>query len=100
MKQRIDERGFDVYRHEYFGGTGPNGERYFPRELERLVEILRAFDSLGILVKGIDVGLIDFPHIRANGEEVYLCFRAGEADIVAWHTIEGGYAGRRPISEL
>ena len=100
LKQNLDQRGYDVRRHGYFGGTGPNGERHFPRDLERLVAILGRLDTLGVIVKGIDDGLVDFPHIRQNGEEVYLCFRAGETDIRFWHSVEAGFAGRRPIEEL
>lgn len=100
LKETLDRRGTDIRHHAYFGGTGPNGERYFPRELERLVEILHALAAAGVIVKGIDQGLIDFPHIRKTGEEVYLCFLAGEPDLRWWHTLEGGFAGRRPLSEL
>jgi hypothetical protein len=100
LKQQLDARGFDVYRHQYFGGTGPNGEKYFPTELERLVRILQSLDELGILVKGLEQGLIDFPHIRTNGEEVYLCFKVDEDEIRFWHSIDGGFAGRRPLAEL
>ena len=100
LKRKLDGRGFDIHRHGYFGGTGPNGERYFPGDLERLVEILKRLDAIGVVVKGIDQGLVDFPHIRSSGEEVYLCLRAGETDIAFWHSIEEGFAGRRPIREL
>ena len=100
LKQNLDRRGYDIRRHGYFGGTGPNGERHFPRDLERLVAILGRLDTLGVIVKGIDDGLVDFPHVRQNGEEVYLCFRAGETDIRFWHSVETGFAGRRPIEEL
>lgn len=100
LKRTLDERGLDLRRHQYFGGAGPNGERYFPRELERLVEILGALDEIGVQVKGVDHGLIDFPHLRASGEEVYLCHLAGEPDIEWWHPLETGFSGRRPISEL
>lgn len=100
LKKRLDARGFDVYRHEYFGGTGPNGERFFPRELERLVEIAKTLQKKGILIKGLDEGLIDFPHLRSNNEEVYLCWRLGEPDIQSWHRIADGFDGRKPLSEL
>ena len=100
LKSVLDGRGYDTSRHAYFGGTGPNGERHFPAELDRLVEILAELDARGILVKGIDQGLVDFPYVRRNGEEVYLCFQAGEPDIGFWHSIEEGFAGRRPLSEL
>lgn len=100
LKRVLDERGYDIYRHQYFGGSGPNGERFFPRELVRLVEIAKDLEHQGILIKGFDDGLIDFPHIRSNGEEVYLCWKVGENGIRYWHSIPDGFAGRRPIEEL
>lgn len=100
LKQTLTAKGWDVYRHRYFGGMGPNGSGAFPPEMEHLVEIVKSFDERGIVVKGLDEGLIDFPHIRANSEEVYLCWKVGENDIGYWHTLESGYAGRRPIEEL
>lgn len=100
LKAKLDERGYDIYRHQYFGGTGPNGEGFFPTELEKLVEILQKLDALGVLVKGIEQGLVDFPHIRATGEEVYLCFMVDEEEIRYWHTLDGGFAGRRPLRDI
>ncbi len=100
LKQSLDLMGWDVYRHRYFGGRGPNGDGSFPKEMETLVELVQSLDGRGIIVKGLDDGLIDFPHIRVNGEEVYLCWKIGEDDIRYWHPIADGYAGRRPIDEL
>jgi|ERR1041385_867204 hypothetical protein len=100
LKLKLDERGFDIYRHQYFGGSGPNGERVFPPELERLVEIAKNLDKKGILIKGLEEGLIDFPHIRSNGEEVYLCWKVGENNIEYWHRIPDGFGGRRPVEDL
>lgn len=96
-KRALDAAGVDARRHTFFGGGGPNGERWFPRDLERLVEILERLKALGVVVKGIDVGLVDFPHLRDDGSEVYLCFRAGESDIAWWHEISAGFAGRRRL---
>jgi hypothetical protein len=100
LKGALDEKGYDIYRHEYFGGRGPNGDKFYPRELERLVSIIHVLEDQGILLKGIDDGLIDFPHVRAGGDEVYLCYKAGEGSIGFWHTLTDGYAGRRPLEEL
>jgi hypothetical protein len=100
LKQKLDDRGYDIYRHEYFGGSGPNGERVYPKEVERLVEAIRELDSRGVLIKDLDQGLIDFPHLRENGEEVYLCWKLGEDDIGYWHRIPDGFAGRNGIEEL
>ncbi len=73
--------GMGSDRHQYFGGMGPNGDGRFPHEMELLVEIVKGLEERGILVKAIDQGLVDFPHIRENGEEVYLCWKIGENDI-------------------
>jgi hypothetical protein len=100
LKQQLNAKGWDVYRHQYFGGMGPNGDGSFPQELETLVEIVSGLERQGIIVKGLDEGLIDFPHIRKNGEEVYLCWKVGEDDIRFWHTLADGFAGRRTIEDL
>ncbi|HEV8538161.1 MAG TPA: DUF2203 domain-containing protein [Bacteroidota bacterium] len=100
LKQKLDGRGFDVYRHQYFGGSGPNGDRFFPAELERLVKIAQNLHRKGVVVKSLDEGLIDFPHIRSNNQEVYLCWKVGENDIRFWHDVQDGFAGRKPIEEL
>ena len=100
LKSSLDGMGWDLQRHEYFGGMGPNGDGSFPPEMELLVEIVRGLEERGILVKAIDQGLVDFPHIRENGEEVYLCWRIGEDDIRAWHRMDEGFAGRKGLGDL
>ena len=40
LKRKLDTMGYDIYRHQYFGGGGPNGDRFFPIELEKLVKII------------------------------------------------------------
>jgi len=100
LKQALDQKGWDIRKHQYFGGMGPNGDGSFPPEMETLVNILKGLEKRGIIVKGIDQGLVDFPHIRENGEEVYLCWMVGEDDIQYWHRISDGYSGRRSIDEL
>lgn len=100
LKAALDEKGWDVHRHAYFGGMGPNGDGSFPEEMELLVELVKGLEARGILVKGIEQGLVDFPHLRANGEEVYLCWKVGEDDISYWHAIADGVAGRKSIEEL
>jgi hypothetical protein len=100
LKKLMDEKGYDVFKHQYFGGMGPNGMKAFPLQLERLVAIVKEFGEKQIEIKDLNKGLIDFPHVRTNGEEVYLCYLLGEEAIVSWHTITGGFAGRRTLEEL
>ncbi len=100
LKKSLDEDGYDIYKHQYFGGIGPNGTGKFPKDMEALIKLVQGIAEEGILIKGLDNGLIDFPHVRDNGEEVYLCFQLGEDDIEYWHSIQDGFAGRKDIEEL
>ena len=100
LKNILDERGYDISKHEYFGGFGPNGTGKYPKELEELIVLIKDISGKGVIIKDIERGLIDFPHFRENGEEVYLCFLLGEEDIEFWHSVKDGFAGRKHISEL
>jgi hypothetical protein len=64
----------------------------------RLKEILEELDGLGVQIKDLDIGLIDFPTLY-HGEEVLLCWKLGEKDIEFWHSLTDGYRGRRPIDD-
>ena len=61
-----------------------------------LARALEQVQSLGVIVKDLDSGLVDFPSVR-EGEEVLLCWQLGEDAVAFWHGYEDGYAGRRPI---
>jgi hypothetical protein len=100
LNRSLVQRGWDVRRHRYFGGRGPNGDGTFPAELETLVELLREFERRGIIAKDLDNGLFDFPHLRPGGEEVYLCWKLGENDIAYWHGLDEGFAGRKRVEDL
>ena len=53
-------------------------------------------EDLGILVKDLDYGLIDFPAER-YGENVFLCWRYGEPEVSYWHEIGEGYESRKAL---
>ena len=59
-------------------------------------EAIETIQELGVLVKDLDTGLIDFP-TWYRGEEVLLCWRLGETGIAHWHGMEEGFRGRKPI---
>jgi len=66
------------------------------RELEALVAKVTA---LGVQVKDLDAGLIDFPSIR-RGDEILLCWKPGEGERISWwHDAQAGYRGRRLIED-
>jgi len=53
-------------------------------------------DELGVEIKDLDAGLLDFPALR-DGSEVELCWQVGEEAVEHWHGIGEGFAGRKPI---
>ena len=63
-----------------------------------LQEVFDKIEQMGILVKDLDIGLIDFL-TRYQGREVCLCWRLGEERIRFWHGTEEGFAGRKPIDD-
>ena len=100
LKQVLNKQDYDFGQHEYFGGRGPNGKKYHPPELEEMVSLIRELETIGIQMKDLELGLLDFPHVRRDAEEVYLCWKLGEPSIEFWHGIDDGYAGRREIETL
>ena len=65
---------------------------------QRAKDALAEIDSIGVQVKDIDIGLLDFP-CEVEGSVVLLCWRMGETSITHWHSTEEGFAGRKPIDE-
>jgi len=56
-------------------------------------------DALGITLRDIESGLIDFPAL-ANGRQIWLCWRLGEEEVGWWHELSTGFSDRRPLIEL
>jgi hypothetical protein len=70
-----------------------NGREEAAVAVKQVVDKVHEF---GCLVKDLDIGLIDFPTLF-QGEEVYLCWKLGEAGISFWHGVNEGFRGRKPI---
>jgi len=52
--------------------------------------------ELGVLFKGFDTGLVDFPGEIA-GRPVLLCWQLGEENVKFWHEENAGFVGRQPL---
>ena len=65
---------------------------------QRAKDALGEIDSIGVLVKDLEIGLLDFP-CEVEGEIVLLCWKMGEASITHWHGTTEGFAGRKPLDE-
>jgi len=97
---------FQAIAHRVFlnGGTFLNivhlARRKAEREkaLQRVKDAIAEIDSIGVQVKDLDIGLLDFP-CEVDGRTVLLCWKLGEKSITHWHGVNEGYAGRKPIDE-
>ncbi len=102
MKRRLDNvrQEFNALRPQ----ARVNGHAKQAQELEHTLQTLvhdlnielAAIHALGIAVKDLAIGLVDFPSER-EGRVVFLCWRMDEPAIVAWHELDGGYLGREPL---
>ena len=89
------------------GGTSRNPDkgalsRKESEEAALVAEIRRVETDLlesGCVPKSIAEGLVDFFALK-DGRLVFLCWKQGEEHIEAWHTLEGGFAGRMPITSF
>lgn len=65
---------------------------------QKIKDALAEIDAMGVQVKDLDIGLLDFP-CEVDGRTVLLCWKLGEKGIAHWHTPSEGFAGRKPIDE-
>lgn len=65
---------------------------------QRAKDAIAEIDSIGVQVKDLDIGLLDFP-CEVDGHVVLLCWKMGESSITHWHGTDEGFAGRKRIDE-
>jgi hypothetical protein len=68
------------------------------KAFQDIKDTLAEIDSIGVQVKDLDIGLLDFP-CAVGDEIVLLCWKYGEEKIEFWHGMEEGFKGRKPIDE-
>ena len=103
--EEVDSQLSDLSRRIYLsGGLRVNlpqvAEQRAEMEshLDRVRESIAEIDSIGVQVKDLESGLLDFP-FRLDEDIVLLCWRMGESAIEHWHTVESGFQGRQPVDE-
>ncbi|HEX2468463.1 MAG TPA: DUF2203 domain-containing protein [Solirubrobacterales bacterium] len=92
----------DAEAHEALSGAAPgNGGGTSGRQVgEAFLGVRRKLaelEAMGIVLRDIDRGLVDFPAIL-EGREVYLCWERGEDRIGFWHHLGAGFGGRQPLA--
>ncbi len=92
---------------ELMGKNRSNGSSHLEGEMHRLAQlveeleksmrdILEQITGKGIIVRGLERGLVDFPSLR-KGREIHLCWLRGEPDIRFWHDTDTGFPSRQPL---
>ncbi len=79
------------------GGGGVADGPTYARILIKLTQYLNELEALGVQLKDLERGLVDFPYLR-EGRIVLLCWQVGEGDELEWwHDVDAGFAGRTPL---
>ncbi|HET7377155.1 MAG TPA: DUF2203 domain-containing protein [Anaerolineae bacterium] len=65
-------------------------------EFKRIEGNAKILQDLGVVLKDLSTGLVDFPSIR-DGREVLLCWKYDEASVAYWHDLQSGFAGRQRL---
>jgi len=63
-----------------------------------LYSMIQKLEDMGVMIKSVDEGLLDFPSIRYD-EEIWLCWKFGENQVKFWHGKEEGFMGKKPIPQ-
>jgi len=72
-----------------------NSLEYLERSA-KINQLIGKMAETGVLLKNLSRGLVDFPHL-SEGKEVFLCWELGEREVLFWHEMFAGYAGRQPL---
>jgi hypothetical protein len=100
----IERRRADAAHDSLHHQLGADGDDDARRRLEaataehraRVRALLAHLESLGVVVRDPETGLVDFP-TRRDGEPAWLCWRLDDPQLAFWHTTREGYTSRRPL---
>ncbi len=90
------KESLDQIHHAAPGNGGSRKGHELVQSSESITRLIAGLENLGIIVKDLENGLVDFPHIL-DGREVFLCWRIGEKSVTQWHELDAGFRGRQPL---
>ena len=100
-RRRADDAHAELHRSLRNAGNGcaPDRSRLEATTAElrtRVRDLLDHLESLGVVVRDLDAGLVDIPTLR-DGEHAWLCWRLADPELGFWHTTREGFSTRRPL---
>ena len=99
-KKIADTLRDEIERFSLVGFEVPEGREktdQLDTVVKDLMSRIQELEDLGVKLRDIDTGLLDFPAKRF-GDLVYLCWKYGESSIEFWHTQNEGFASRKQIN--
>lgn len=98
-KKVVDNLRVEVEKYNLIGlktAEARDKARHLDSLAEEMMRRIGEMEDLGLVVRDIDFGLVDFP-ARRFGEKVFLCWRVGEPDVSYWHRPDEGFPGRKSL---
>ena len=98
LRKKLEALGVEMsalFENVHLNGGHPKTPEFLQLS-SQFRKVIERINSYGCVIKNIDPGLVDFPHLR-DGREVYLCWQFGENEIRYWHDVDAGFAGRQPL---
>lgn len=95
LAQKINDRGGMMVNLDEW-----SGKRLLRESVaNKMAEEVGSLQGLGVIPKDFEMGLVDFPSLLGD-EEVFLCWKSGEAQIQFWHRTTEGYLKRKPLAAM
>jgi len=106
LQLAVEQRRLDVSHAEMHRQLDANGDPEAAaaavRQETEVAEIREGMRTLlvhlgemGIELRDVEMGLVDFPGER-DGAPVWLCWRLADPRVAFWHGTDEGYASRKP----
>lgn len=106
LQMAVEQQRLQRAHHEMHLRLEGNGDPSARSDADRLeAEVAQIADDIrslqlhlnerGIVVRDLEMGLVDFPAER-DGRRVWLCWRLADPAVAFWHGTDEGYASRRP----
>ena len=95
----------DIWSEQILEHDNPDNKFYFEKLRDRedamheLQKLITDIHKSGCIIKDVNEGLVDF-YCKRSDDLIFLCWKYGEEKIRFWHSLEGGFSGRRSVEEL
>ena len=100
-QRRLDASHAEMHRQLDTNGDPASASAAVRQEVEvgeireGMRTLLVHLGEMGIELRDVEMGLVDFPGQR-DGAPIWLCWRLADPRVAFWHGTDEGYASRKP----